>query len=98
MLLVIMLQALVPILAFFGTPPVRFGFQMFAGYETHDSLVVRDSQGDEISVGGEFWSPSLRPELDWSERYPAHACSHVPGAHDVVVSQYGTGQEVLPCP
>lgn len=83
----ILVQISVPLAAFMGEPPTRFGFQMYSAMGW-TSVEIVDSDGAPIAFDHDTAVAGvLRPELDWTQRLPEHLCRTVPAAAAVTVRQ-----------
>lgn len=84
---VVAAQLVVPAIALLGTPPTRFGFQM---YSAQGGVVVEvvDRAGREVPIDlGEVVAGTPRPELDWTGVLPERICDSKPHAVRVTVTQ-----------
>jgi hypothetical protein len=88
LVVVIGLQVAIPLVAFFGEPPSRFGFHMYSGQGQVD-VEIRDRDGDLLPFDSSSTVAGFRPEIDWVRYLPAQLCRTVPGAHKVTVVQNG---------
>lgn len=83
----IVLQLVVPAIAFAREPPSRFGFQMYSGVGGAE-VEARDAAGRSIEIDLSYLlAGSMRPELDWTVRLPEYVCVNVPAAATVTVRQ-----------
>jgi hypothetical protein len=95
LVVVIALQIAIPLVAFFGEPPSRFGFHMYSGQGQVD-VEIRDRKGEVVPFDYTAAVASFRPEIDWGRYLPAQLCREAPGAHVVTVVQHGR-QSSLTC-
>jgi hypothetical protein len=95
-LAVLMLQVLVPLVAFMAEPPTRFGFQMYSGLGG-TTVEAQGIAGEPIDVDlSKLLAGTMRPELDWMAGLPEHVCANVESAATVTVEQ-STRQRTVTC-
>lgn len=93
-LAVVCLQFAVPMIAFMGDPPARFGFQMYSGLG-HVNVRAVDGRGEEINIDLSTEVAGLvRPDLDWLGVLPERVCMAAPSAVTVTVEQSGRQRSV----
>lgn len=93
-LAVVCLQFAVPMIAFMGDSPARFGFQMYSGLGGVNVRAI-DGRGEEINVDLSTEVAGLvRPDLDWLGVLPERVCMAAPSAVTVTVEQSGRQRSV----
>jgi hypothetical protein len=94
-LVVIAVQVIVPVIAYFHLPS-QYGFQMFSGLGwTH--VKVLDVKGRAMPVDVLRHVHNFRDDIDWTQRLPEYLCAHVPGAASVTVERH-RGSRTVVCP
>lgn len=72
--MVVVAQFFVPAVLLLDPQQSPLGWQMYAGRVSMTSMELVDSSGGTV-VPPDRWFARLRPEVDWAEHAPAHACA-----------------------